>query len=210
MANEIEVFEQLRMNHGNAPPPTDDNNDNNDLPPPPRKTIPEGFGKLHYWGFEDDYEVMVLDLLGPDIEILWKYAVGVDAEGNLPAEGLTPKTISMIGTQAILRLRTLHKEGVLHMDIKPENLLMGRGKKSNVLYLADFGVSVLANGGRTFLHRQANENLYADQNPVARSPFVGTDYFASLNVHRNGGIFSGARCRAAHISWSTTCFLFHC
>jgi serine/threonine protein kinase len=192
-----------------APVEGDNNNNNNNVPRPlPRKTMPEGFSKLQYWGTKDDYEVMVLDLLGPDLVTLWKYALRVGPEGHLPPVGLTPKTISMIGTQAILRLRTLHKEGVLHMDIKPENLLMGRSKKSNVLYIADFGSSARADGPGTFLHRQANEDLY--QNLVDDIPFVGTAYYASLNVHLNEGMFSAVCCWIAPISWPSACFHFCC
>ena len=38
---------------------------------------------------------------------------------------------------ALLGLASIHKQGILHLDVKPENLLF----KGNVLKIADFGLS---------------------------------------------------------------------
>ena len=41
----------------------------------------------------------------------------------------------------IARLQFMHAKYYLHRDIKPDNFLIGIGKKSNILYLIDFGLA---------------------------------------------------------------------
>lgn len=38
-------------------------------------------------------------------------------------------------------LESVHDRYMLHRDLKPENFIIGRGEKSNQLYLIDFGLS---------------------------------------------------------------------
>lgn len=35
----------------------------------------------------------------------------------------------------------MHTLGFIHRDLKPANILMGVGKKENVVYLIDFGLT---------------------------------------------------------------------
>jgi len=47
----------------------------------------------------------------------------------------------MKGIQLIKRLQVFHSLGYVHGDIKPANIMFGRGKYKNTLYLIDFGLS---------------------------------------------------------------------
>lgn len=155
-----------------------------------RRRSPEGFSRLRDSLSQGQYEILVMDRLGPSIIDLTKY---------MREEPFTVGTVCMIGRQAIRRIRTLHNKGILHMDIKPHNMLMGTGKNGNTLYVTDFGTSHRHDERRTFLHRSRHPEQYElgpnDNNPNVNtwrvpSPFLGTDWFASLNVHRLRGMMS--------------------
>ena len=47
----------------------------------------------------------------------------------------------MLADQVITRIQVIHDAHFLHRDIKPDNFLMGRGKKSDRLYMIDLGLS---------------------------------------------------------------------
>lgn len=74
---------------------------------------------MHYYGVEGDYNVMVLDILGPSLEALFTFC---DRQFSL-------KTILMLTIQMVSRIEGLHSKGFIHRDIKPENFLIGVSKK---------------------------------------------------------------------------------
>jgi len=41
----------------------------------------------------------------------------------------------------ISRVEFLHAKNFLHRDIKPDNFLIGLGKKANTIYVIDFGLA---------------------------------------------------------------------
>ncbi len=47
----------------------------------------------------------------------------------------------MIGNQLIDRIKYMHSKKFLHRDIKPDNLLMGVGKRSHIMFLVDMGLA---------------------------------------------------------------------
>lgn len=61
----------------------------------------------------------------------------------------------------------------MHRDVKPENMAIGVGSRSNVVYLLDFGLSKCYKDKDTGAHLQYLDN----------KPFVGTARFASINAH---------------------------
>lgn len=47
----------------------------------------------------------------------------------------------MIGLQMIDRLALIHESGLIHRDIKPDNMLVGNNDKKHTIFLVDFGLS---------------------------------------------------------------------
>ncbi len=56
---------------------------------------------------------------------------------------LSLKTVCMIGIQLLDSLKIVHELGFLHLDIKPENMMVDKDSDNNlsVLRLIDFGIS---------------------------------------------------------------------
>ena len=105
--------------------------------------------------------MLVHELLGPSLEDLFNYC---DRRFSL-------KTILLIANQAISRIEYIHSKGFLHRDIKPDNFLIGLGKKGNILHTIDFGLLKeywLAKKDKTYESRG----------------FGGTTRYASINNHK--------------------------
>ncbi|CAH8359566.1 unnamed protein product [Eruca vesicaria subsp. sativa] len=89
-----------------------------------------GIPILKWFGVEGEYSVMVIDLLGPSLEDLFNYC----------NRKFTLKTVLMLADQLLNRVEYMHTRGFLHRDIKPDNFLMGLGRKANQVYIIDFGL----------------------------------------------------------------------
>ena len=122
-----------------------------------------GFPHLRWSGIEGDYNILVMDRLGPNLETLF----------NRCRRRFDLKTVCMLADQMISRLQHLHAARFLHRDIKPDNFLVGRGPFSSVVYLIDMGLSKrFRRSGGTHIPLIEGKNL------------TGTARYASLYTHQ--------------------------
>ena len=62
----------------------------------------------------------------------------------------------------ISRIETFHSKTFIHRDCKPENFLIGTGKKSHTLFMIDFGLSKRYRCPKTGDHvENAQRNMFA-------------------------------------------------
>ena len=90
-----------------------------------------GIPSSYYFSKEGNYNVMVMDLLGPSLEDMFNYC---DRRFSL-------KTVCMLAREMILRLQYIHQKCFIHRDIKPDNFTVGLNKDANVVFLIDYGLS---------------------------------------------------------------------
>ena len=79
----------------------------------------------------------------------------------------------MIADQTLLRIEYIHSKSFIHRDIKPDNFLMGLGRRSNIVYIIDFGLAKRYRDPKTHVHIMYRENKH----------LTGTPRYASINNH---------------------------
>ena len=122
-----------------------------------------GIPNVFWEGFEGDFNCLVMEALGPSLEELFAYS------GNR----FTIKTTSIIAFTLLERIEYLHNLQFIYRDIKPDNFLIGRGKKQTTIFLIDLGLVKRYKDPKTGQH--------ITQKPV--KSLTGTSRYASLNAH---------------------------
>ncbi|VAH76955.1 unnamed protein product [Triticum turgidum subsp. durum] len=122
-----------------------------------------GISNVKWFGVEGDYNVLVMDVLGPSLEDLFSFC----------NRKLSLKTVLMLADQMINRVEFIHSKSFLHRDIKPDNFLMGLGKRANQVYMIDFGLAKKYRDTSTHQHIPYREN----------KNLTGTARYASVSTH---------------------------
>lgn len=79
----------------------------------------------------------------------------------------------MLADQMISRVEYLHSKNFLHRDIKPDNFLMGTGKKGHHVYVIDYGLAKKFRDPKTHQHIPYREG----------KALTGTARYCSINTH---------------------------
>jgi serine/threonine protein kinase len=128
------------------------------------KSIPgTGIPTMHWFGIAGEYNAMVMELLGQNLEDLFTYCT----------KNFTLKTILMITIQLIERIKHVHDNNYVHRDIKPENFLVGKDSTAKTIYILDFGLAKRYRDEHTHIHIPLKENRN----------LTGTARYASCNAH---------------------------
>eukprot|EP00347_Sterkiella_histriomuscorum_P022880 403336811 len=122
-----------------------------------------GFPQLFHYELTKDCFALVMERLGPSLK---------DIRDQISKRFSLKNTI-MIAIQLVKRLKTMHDLGYVHRDLKPANIMMGQGKKENIVYLIDFGLTKKV--GQISMG-------YTSQGQISRK-MAGTPIYSSINAH---------------------------
>lgn len=128
------------------------------------KQYSTGFPTIKTFGKDGELFYMVMELLGASLSSFKR--------NDIQNLSLPSSMVRKVGIQIIDRLQQLHASGLIHRDIKPDNLLFGIGRKSHIVHLIDFGFC------KSYL---LPDGSHAPQE-VGKT-IVGTMNFISINMH---------------------------
>ena len=122
-----------------------------------------GIPGVKWFGAEGDYNVLVIDLLGPSLEDLFNYC----------GKRFSLKTVLMLADQMIARLEFMHSRSYIHRDVKPDNFLIGTGSRKHICHVIDFGLAKKFQDPRNGRHIPYIEG----------KNLTGTARYASISTH---------------------------
>lgn len=127
-----------------------------------------GIPKLRTYGSEGNYNYIVIDLLGDSLTKLKQIHTNI----------FSMSMIIFLGIQMLQRIEEIHKKGIIHRDIKPDNFIINNKNNkydkndNNKLYIIDFGLA------KRYIEPN---NTHIQMTEV--KGIVGTMNYISINVH---------------------------
>jgi len=137
---------------------------------PPQKRI-EGIPAVWWYGGHGSHKVMALEPLGPSLGSLMTSSSSMNKQRQ-PI--LSLHTVLMVGVQIVSRIEALHRCGILHRDIKPQNFCMGQGKYVDTVYAIDMGLS------KPWAEGESNSHIKM----VTGKKLAGTARYSSIATHQ--------------------------
>lgn len=125
-----------------------------------------GFPRIYDHGYSQSYYYILFELLDKTLnQVFRKFE-----------SKFSPECIFNIALQTLTRIEELHKMGLIHQDLKPDNFMIGQSKKnlSSIVYLVDLGLS--------FQYKSSDTSFHIDYHETRR--VVGNLRYASINNHR--------------------------
>ncbi|CAD5211016.1 unnamed protein product [Bursaphelenchus okinawaensis] len=119
---------------------------------------------------DNTINVMVMSLVGKSLSWLRR---------NTKYQRFTTSTAIRITLKCLEAIKELHKRGFIHRDVKASNFAMGAYEEDcRTVYLLDFGFA------RSYLKEY--DNAMKIRPARKKAPYLGTDRYCSINVHRRG------------------------
>ena len=121
----------------------------------------KGIPELIYFGKTGESRALILTFLGNDLQFYLQ-----------KQHFFSLKTIIKLSISLLNTLNEIHDKGIVHRDIKPDNILTSENKREEQIYLCDFGISKL----------YFDKGRHTDYK--VGKPFIGTVRFASEAAHK--------------------------
>lgn len=122
-----------------------------------------GFPRVYAQGIYRGQSYMVMELLGRSLGKIFK-------EGN---SNMSLTNLLLLLDQCLTRIKHIHEMGMVHGDIKPDNMMMGIGENAGTLYFIDFGLVSCFWDDEAGKHLELRERVHQG----------GTVHFMSVEVH---------------------------
>lgn len=127
-----------------------------------KHNVINGIPKIYDFIQTPDYNILLMELLEISLEDLF-----IKNNKYFPME-----MVYMIAIQSITLLENVHKNNLIHRDIKPGNFMIGKEDKADTLYLVDFGLS------KRYIDLKGKHIPFKDGRSL-----IGTARYASINMH---------------------------